>query len=78
MCFAGGVGADVTGLPGGLPDEAKLFGESPSRFLCEVKPEHAGAFERCFAGVPVVRVGATVAEPRLRVAGGQRRVADLR
>ncbi len=69
MCFAGGIGADITSLPGELSDEVKLFSESTTRFLVEVKPEHATAFEAVFAGVPVVRVGATVADPRLRIAG---------
>jgi phosphoribosylformylglycinamidine synthase len=69
MCFAGGIGADLTGLPGNLPDDAKLFSESPSRFLVEVKPEHASAFEACFAGVPVARVGVTLSDARLRIAG---------
>jgi phosphoribosylformylglycinamidine synthase len=69
MCFAGGVGADVTALPGDLSDEAKLFSESPTRFLVEVRPEHAAAFEAALAGVPVARVGATLGEPRLRIAG---------
>ncbi len=52
-----------------MSDEAKLFSESPTRFLVEVKPENAAAFEACFAGVPVAKVGTTVAEPRLRIAG---------
>ncbi len=69
MCFAGGIGADITGLRDELSDEAKLFSESPSRFLVEVKPEHAPAFEACFANLPVARVGVTVADPRLRIAG---------
>ncbi len=69
MCFAGGIGADITALPGALSDEAKLFSESPTRFLVEVKPENATAFEVCFAGVPVTRVGVTVSDARLRVAG---------
>jgi phosphoribosylformylglycinamidine synthase len=68
MCFAGGIGADITSVPGNLSDEAKLFSESPSRFLVEVKPEHVGDFERAVAGVPVSRVGLTVADPRLRIA----------
>ena len=68
MCFAGGIGADITGLPGDISDEAKLFAESPTRFLVEVKPEHASAFEARFAGVPVARVGSTVSDPRLRIA----------
>ena len=69
MCFAGGIGADVTALPGNLSDEAKLFSESPTRFVVEVEPVHAAAFEAALAGVPVARVGALVSEPRLRVAG---------
>jgi phosphoribosylformylglycinamidine synthase len=74
MAFAGGVGADLDGLrdlPGaaGLSDEAKLFSESATRFLIEAKPEHAAALGRVFAGVPVVRVGKTLSDPRLRVAG---------
>ena len=69
MCFAGGIGADITGLPGELSDEAKLFSESPTRFLVEVKPEHASAFEATFAGLPVARVGTTLPDARLRIAG---------
>ncbi len=69
MCFAGGIGADLTALPGAISDEAKLFGESPSRFLVEVKPTNIAAFEAALAGVPVARVGTTVADPRLRIAG---------
>lgn len=69
MAFAGGVGADVSVLPGDLCDEAKLFSESTTRFLVEVMPEHAADFEACLDGLPLARIGTTVAEPRLRVAG---------
>lgn len=69
MAFAGNIGADVTTLPGVLPDEVKLFSESCTRFVVEVKPEHAAAFEACFAGLPLAKIGTTVAEPRLRIAG---------
>jgi phosphoribosylformylglycinamidine synthase II len=69
MAFAGNIGADVTTLPGTLPDEVKLFSESCTRFVVEVKPEHAAAFEACFAGLPLAKIGTTVAEPRLRIAG---------
>jgi phosphoribosylformylglycinamidine synthase len=74
MAFAGGVGADLDGLAGlpgaeGEPDEVKLFSESTTRFLIEAKPEHAAALGQVFAGLPFVRVGKTLAEPRLRVAG---------
>jgi phosphoribosylformylglycinamidine synthase len=70
MAFAGGVGADVTNMPGeGLQDETKLFSESTTRFLIEAKPEHADRLRNGFAGLPFTRIGTTTAEPRLRVAG---------
>ena len=70
MAFAGGVGADVTHLPGdGLSDEVKLFSESTTRFLVEATPENAAALKDAFAGLPFAKVGVTVAEPRLRIAG---------
>ncbi|MCE9567073.1 MAG: phosphoribosylformylglycinamidine synthase subunit PurL [Planctomycetes bacterium] len=69
MAFAGGIGVDVTKLPGTFSDEVKLFSESCTRFVVEVKPEHAAAFETCFANLPLAKIGVTVAEPRLRVAG---------
>ena len=73
MAFAGEVGADVTALsvlPGaeGLPDDAKLFGESATRFVLEAIPGNAGALERIFAGLPFAKIGTTVKEPRLRIA----------
>jgi phosphoribosylformylglycinamidine synthase len=70
MAFAGGVGADLTGLGApGLPDEVALFSESATRFVVEVRPDRAGAFEACLAGLPLARIGQTVREPRLRAAG---------
>jgi phosphoribosylformylglycinamidine synthase len=71
MAFAGGIGADMTHLPGeaGLSDEVKLFSESTTRFLIEAKPEHATALMQAFAGLPFAKVGVTVSEPRLRIAG---------
>ncbi len=74
MAFAGEVGADVTHLrdlpaAGELSDEALLFSESPTRFVLEVPPGHAAALRGLFAGLPLAKVGVTVAEPRLRIAG---------
>jgi phosphoribosylformylglycinamidine synthase len=73
MAFAGGIGVDVTDLakmPGeGLDETARLFSESTTRFLIEAKPEHAADLARCFADVPFARIGRTLAEPRVRVAG---------
>jgi len=73
MAFAGGMGADVTELPKAVPgatDAVALFSESPTRFVLEVKAENAGAVEGCFAGLPLARIGKTVKEQRLRIAGG--------
>ncbi len=69
MAFAGGIGVDLTKLPGDFSDEVKLFCESCTRFLVEVKPAHAAEFEACFANLPLAKIGITVTEPRLRVAG---------
>jgi len=74
MAFAGGIGADVTGLsqlPGadGLTDEARLFSESQTRFVIEAKPDAAAGLATVFAGLPLAKIGVTLAEPRLRVAG---------
>src|SRR5262249_9026699 len=46
MAFAGGVGADLTDpvtFPTPEPDEVRLFSESATRFVIEVKPDHAAA-----------------------------------
>ena len=72
MAFAGGVGADVTNLKDSAPslsDTAMFFSESTTRFILEVKPEHASAMQHLFAGLPLTKIGTTVREPRLRLAG---------
>jgi phosphoribosylformylglycinamidine synthase len=69
MAFAGGVGADVTGLTGELPDAVQLFSESATRFVLEVPPGQLPGLQDLFAGLPFQRIGTTVKEPRLRVAG---------
>jgi phosphoribosylformylglycinamidine synthase len=74
MVFAGGVGADVTGLKdlagaGGLIDTERLFSESPTRFVVEVKPEHSAAFKAALGDLPLTSLGKTIAELRLRIAG---------
>ncbi len=71
MAFAGGLGAEVPSLgavPGPqLSDAVRLFSESPTRFIVEVPPGHEEAFTAGFAGLPCAKIGATVAEQRLRV-----------
>ncbi|MFO0936260.1 MAG: phosphoribosylformylglycinamidine synthase subunit PurL [Gemmataceae bacterium] len=71
MAFAGGIGADISGLKdmANLPDEVKLFSESTTRFVVEVTPENEAALHERFAGLPLIKLGTTVAEPRLRIAG---------
>jgi phosphoribosylformylglycinamidine synthase len=75
MGFAGGVGADVTGLRDtgpGETDAVLLFAESNTRFLVEVAPDRAAAFVECLgSGVPVAKIGVTCKEPRLRIAGAR-------
>jgi phosphoribosylformylglycinamidine synthase len=70
MCIAGNLGLalDVGAV---APDAAvALFSESPSRFLAEVRPQHAAAFERALAGVPLLRLGAVTDGSELRLDAG--------
>ena len=71
MAFAGGVGADLTGLSktAALPDVTLLFAESQTRFIVEVTAANAAAFEACVADAPLTRLGQTCKEARLRIAG---------
>jgi phosphoribosylformylglycinamidine synthase len=69
MTFAGDIGADITMLPSGLPDHIALFSESTTRFAVEVTPEHVAALETLFQGLPLLKLGQTCAEKRLRIAG---------
>src|SRR5262249_1119036 len=71
MAFAGEVGADVSlgELQSDEQDEVLLLSESPTRFLVEVPPANIKAFQECFADLPAWRIGETVKEQRLRVAG---------
>jgi phosphoribosylformylglycinamidine synthase subunit PurSL len=70
MCFAGDIGADITGLKtmNDLPDLVKVFSESPTRFVVEVTPEQEANFHAGFANLPLFYLGVTVAEKRLRIA----------
>jgi phosphoribosylformylglycinamidine (FGAM) synthase-like enzyme len=70
MAFAGNVGADVRIEPDAQArDEVRLFSESPTRWVVEVTPENAAAFEAAFGGLPLTKIGTTTGEPRLRIAG---------
>lgn len=68
MAFAGGIGVDIAKLPAAA-DDINLFSEAPTRFLLEVRPQHAEQFRGVFPDLPVAEIGRTVKEPRLRIAG---------
>ncbi len=71
MCFAGGIGADVTNLAaaGAAAEDVLLFSESPTRFVLEVRPADVPALQQLFApDLPLTPLGQTTREPRLRVA----------
>jgi phosphoribosylformylglycinamidine synthase len=77
MAFAGGLGAEaaLSLVPfeeqgeGGVRDEVLLFSESPSRFVCEVRPEHAEAFAQAMGRAPHARIGRVTEAQRLDVRG---------
>jgi phosphoribosylformylglycinamidine synthase len=70
MAFAGNVGIDITQLPSANEtDEVLLFSESQTRFVIEVRPADAKTLEQHFSDVPIHKLGETVREPRLRIAG---------
>ena len=77
MAFAGGLGAIISldnmllnadSLD--LPTVARLFGESNTRFLCEVPPELADAFEALLQSVPHARIGEVTDAGKLKILAG--------
>ncbi len=77
MAFAGGLGARIAldAVPNALQSDesshnavaALLFGESNSRFLCEVPPDSAEEFEATLAGVPCARIGEVRDDTKLQI-----------
>ncbi|MCG3209167.1 MAG: Phosphoribosylformylglycinamidine synthase subunit PurL [Anaerolineae bacterium] len=71
MALAGGLGLalDIEAIPADT-DAAhpliRLFSESTSRWLVEVEPEQAAAFEEALHGCVFAAIGQVTAEPRLR------------
>jgi phosphoribosylformylglycinamidine synthase len=51
-------------------DRAVAFAETPGRFICEVRPEHAEAFARTLGAVPWAWIGTVTTTPELEIAGG--------
>ena len=84
MAFAGQVGVTIKLVAvandfgdlvtGKAADVALLFAESNTRFLCEVAPENAAAFEEAFAGLPCAKIGQTNDGTNLVVEGRQLRI----
>ena len=58
MCFAGGLGAKLTGNF----DAVALFSESNSRFVVEVEPKNAAELESLFQELPILKLGEVTAE----------------
>jgi len=82
MAFAGGLGANLRLHDVPADDDARhpaalLFSESNSRFLCEVRPDHAPAFEAELADVPFALVGEVAETGKLEIvdADGRRVVS---
>jgi phosphoribosylformylglycinamidine synthase II len=72
MAFAGGLGAKVS--LDAIPHAADatdptvlLFAESNTRFLCEVPPAHAAAFEAALSSLPHSRIGEVTSIARLEI-----------
>jgi phosphoribosylformylglycinamidine synthase len=75
MSFAGGYGAkiDLSQVP--CSEDAKdpvvqLFSESNTRFLCEVTPENAPAFETALKEISHARIGEVSVGPNLEISSG--------
>jgi phosphoribosylformylglycinamidine synthase len=73
MAIAGTLGArialaDVPATTGAADhDLAIAFAETPGRFVCEVRPEHAAEFARCMDGIRWSWIGEVAATPELEI-----------
>lgn len=68
-----GIDAELPSTTDELPAAVQLFGESPGRFIIEVKAEHVEQVRRLFEDLPCVVLGHTVAAHRrlvIRSTGG--------
>jgi phosphoribosylformylglycinamidine synthase len=86
MAFAGGLGARISlaGVPcdghppsaGTRPAAVRLFSESNTRFLCEVRPADAPRLEEMLRGIPHARIGTVTSEPSLAILDGTTAVVE--
>ncbi|MDX9783516.1 MAG: AIR synthase-related protein, partial [Spirochaetia bacterium] len=53
-----------------------LFGETNGCIVAEVAKDKASAFEHCFAGLPLARIGGTAHENVLRISLGEKEIAS--
>jgi phosphoribosylformylglycinamidine synthase len=74
MAFAGGFGAKISLNQvlhdGEMSPAALLFSESNTRFLCEVPPYRAHAFEALLDGIPHAKIGEVNDSGRLQIVAG--------
>jgi len=80
MAFSGDVGATVAlaaiQSEKGMREDYILFSESNSRFIVEVEPESAAAFEDAVKGLPFAWIGETATGNRLVVNGSTDTLVD--
>ncbi len=74
MAFAGGLGVEISldnvpKIDDTMRDDLILFSESNSRFIVEVEPRHAFAFESALTGRPFGKIGTVREEASLNITG---------
>ncbi len=79
MALAGGLGLelDIAAIPGDASRTARLFGESPSRFLVEVAPEQEAAFTTQMTGITVAMLGNVTETGQVVLREGAESLVDL-
>jgi phosphoribosylformylglycinamidine synthase II len=76
MAFAGGVGVQMdlgssVAATGIECSAVQLFSESNTRWVVEIEPQKAAAFEQAFDGLPCVQIGKTVDSNSVEVRSSQ-------
>jgi phosphoribosylformylglycinamidine synthase len=81
MAFAGGLGIDIDVSTAAelmfVNVATLLFSESNSRFVCEVTPENAAAFEKVFQDIACTKLGVVTPEDRVVMRSGPKALVDL-
>jgi phosphoribosylformylglycinamidine synthase len=79
MAMAGEIGLDldIAAISGPASRLARLFGETPSRFLVEVAPAQTTAFEAQMAGVALAALGEVREGDDLRLRDGAETLARI-